>query len=49
MASIIEPSAKKPALWMFNSTVVIPKPIKPSGAGFANIFFSAILDHGVAE
>jgi len=26
---------KKPALCRFSNTVVIPKPIKPNGAGFA--------------
>jgi hypothetical protein len=29
---------KKPALWMFRSTVVMPKPISPRGAGFARLF-----------
>jgi hypothetical protein len=31
----MELMGKKPALWMFRSTVVIPNPMRPSGAGLA--------------
>src|SRR4030042_900642 len=41
IARIIVSSGNKPALCKFSKTVVIPKPNKPSGAGFAN--FSLIL------
>src|ERR1700690_3379378 len=35
MARIMELMGKKPALWMLSSTVVIPNPMSPSGAGLA--------------
>jgi hypothetical protein len=35
MARIMELMGKNPALWMLRSTVVIPKPMSPSGAGLA--------------
>ncbi|WP_162473427.1 hypothetical protein [Xenorhabdus nematophila] len=32
-----EVNGKKPALCKFNKMVVMPKPIKPNGPGFANL------------
>jgi len=35
IASTALPIAMSPALWRFRRTVVSPKPMRPSGAGFA--------------
>ncbi|MOA28361.1 hypothetical protein D3C78_1492990 [compost metagenome] len=37
MLIMAEFNGKKPALCRFSKTVVIPKPIRPRGPGFANL------------
>lgn len=35
--------SKKPALWMFNNTVVMPNAHKPSGAGLEDVSFTTVV------